>query len=74
MVLKDYVELYAMKDDSGNSIAKVTGSAVEYWIPIGRRMRVTKLEGTVDDIPTFAQSLSFEGELLDNPKNSKEDL
>ena len=67
LVLKDYVELYAMKDDSGNSIAKVTGSAVEYWIPIGRRMRVTKLEGTVDDIPTFAQSLSFEGELLDNP-------
>lgn len=67
LVLKDYVELYAMKDDSGNSIAKVTGSAVEYWIPIGRRMRVTKLEGTVDDIPTFAQSLSFEGGLLDNP-------
>lgn len=67
LVLKDYVELYAMKDDSGNSIAKVTGSSVEYWIPIGRRMRVTKLEGTVDDIPTFAQSLSFEGELLDNP-------
>lgn len=67
LVLKDYVELYAIKDDAGNSIASVTGAASEYWIPIGRRMRVTKLEGDIDDVETFAQSLAFDGSLLDTP-------
>lgn len=131
LVLLDYVELYSIRNDNGDSIASVSRSykkvetdsdeastdettdetteeslsdtteetatesdeettaesteetAVEsaeetvtesteeinkeFWIPIGRRLRVSKLEGDAGDIENFAQSLTFEGELMDNP-------
>lgn len=67
LVLLDYVELYSIRDNNGYSIANVSGDKDEFWIPIGRRLRVSKLEGDAEDVEYFAQSLSFDGELIDNP-------
>ena len=44
-----------------------SGDGPEYWIPMGRRLRVRRLKGVEGDIPKFAQSLSWDGKVTENP-------
>ena len=68
LVLLDYVETYFIQDASGKSLAKgSTDEQPEYWIPMGRRMRVSKLKGGADDIDKFAQSLESDGSYPSSP-------
>ena len=68
LVLLDYVETYFIQDTSGKSLAKgSTDDQPEYWIPMGRRMRVSKLKGGADDIDKFAQSLESDGSYPSSP-------
>lgn len=61
LVLRDYVELYYVRDGDNDIVDGTPGESPEYWIPVGRRLRVTKLKGGKDDIKKFARSLSFDG-------------
>lgn len=68
LVLLDYVETYRIQDTSGKSLAKgSTDDQPEYWIPMGRRMRVSKLKGGEADIDKFAQSLESDGSYPSSP-------
>lgn len=68
LVLKDYVELYAIKDSDGNGLYEsAPADKQEYWAALGRRMRVKKFKGGADDINEFAQSLNIDGSINSNP-------
>lgn len=63
LVLRDYVELYYIREGDNDIVDGTPSDSPEFWIPIGRRLRVTKLKGGKEDINKFARSLAFDGTL-----------